>query len=364
MFEFKPDYEITKKRFDGFWERELLDRPLVQFHLQKPIDECQAVPITGDAKKRDNFHDVVDQAERYLINLSNQLFLGDTLPVACPSLGPAAMAAFYGCKYHLSDDGTGWNDPMGNLVAGQTILDLDWENPWLNHLHKLTDALLEIGAGRFIIGMSDWFTGGDCLSAILGPMRLAAALIENPDWVRNSLDRMQLDFERLYLGFHNKLKQTGQPTTTWVPLLSEGKYYVVANDFSTMVSAGMYRDIFLSEIKLECAFLDHSVYHLDGPDALRHLDAILELEDLDGVHFVPSPGNASFARWADVYRRIQAAGKCLLVNCGLAEVEEMLRVLKPEGLLLNVQNVASVDEAQALIHYLEKWPVDKDSKRT
>jgi hypothetical protein len=32
MFELKPDYERSKLRIEAFWEGELIDRPLVQFH--------------------------------------------------------------------------------------------------------------------------------------------------------------------------------------------------------------------------------------------------------------------------------------------------------------------------------------------
>ena len=44
MFELKPDYEQCKKRIDAFWERELIDRPVVQFGLFKPPDERMPVP--------------------------------------------------------------------------------------------------------------------------------------------------------------------------------------------------------------------------------------------------------------------------------------------------------------------------------
>ncbi len=106
----------------------------------------------------------------------------------------------------------------------------------------------------------------------------------------------------------------------------------------------------------ECQFLDHSIYHLDGPDAVRHLDAILEVEKLDGIHFIPSPMDAAFIRWADVYKRIQAAGKCLIVNCNLNEVDAISRTLKPEGLLLNVGNVTTIEEANDLLKLLRHWP--------
>jgi hypothetical protein len=362
IYDLKPDFEISKQRFAAFWKCDLLDRPLVQFPLFKPENERQNLPVSRHETQKAALLDTGYQAEWHLINLSNQVFLGDTLPVVYPSLGPAIMPAFYGCPLHFIDDGTSWNEPMRAIVDRQEILTFNWQSAWLKHLHQLTDAFLITGAGHFITGMSDWYMAGDCLAAVIGPEQLAIALVENPAWVKHNLDQIQKDFERLYLELHTKLNFAGQPSTTWVPLLSEGKYYVVANDFSTMISTSLYREIFQETVIRECQFLDHSIYHLDGLGALRHLDAILEVDDLDGVYFIPSPNEASFDRWAGVYKRIQDAGKCLIVNCDLAEIKRIPHVLKPEGLLLNIQNVSSLDDAQALLSFMERWPTNDYSK--
>jgi hypothetical protein len=356
MFDLKPDYEITKKRFDAFWNRELLDRPLVQFRLYKPINETHKLPVRKCVRNKDLCEDVEFQAKGHLIDLSNQVFLGDSLPVVCPSSGLTGMQAFYRRQLHTGQDGKSWNETLVEDFNDLEWLTFDWESPWLNHLRKLTTACLHIGAGHFITGQSDWLVGADCLAAILGYQQFAAALIQEPDWVRQALDRLWVDFERLYLDFHTELSLAGQPGTTWVPLLSDGRYYVIANDFSAMISPNMYREFFLEGVIRECQFLDHSIYHLDGPDAARHLGAILEVGKLDGIHFIPSPGDAAFSKWADVYKRIQEAGKCLIVNCDVTEVEAISHMLKPEGLLLNVGNVTSIGEANDLLKLIEQWP--------
>ncbi len=356
MFDLKPDYETTKNRFDAFWNRDLFDRPLVQFRFYKPINERRK--LTGGEHGRDteSWEDPELRAKWYLEDLSNQLFLGDSLPIVCPSPGPAGMPAFYNRHLNINQDGRCWNKPAIADFTDIEWLSFDWDSPWLNRLRILTAACLHTGAGRFITGLSNWLVGADCLASILGYQQFATALVQESDWVRKVLDRFWVDFERLYLEFHTKLAVAGQPGTTWVPLLSDGRYYVIANDFSAVISTRMYREFFLEGVMRECRFLDHSVYHLDGPDAVRHLDAILEVEKLDGIHFIPSPMDAAFMRWTDVYKRIQAAGKCLIVNCNLDEVDAISRTLKPEGLLLNVGNVSTIEEANDLLKLLRYWP--------
>jgi hypothetical protein len=356
MLTLKPDYERSKKRIDAFWNREILDRPVVQFKLYKPKHEQKDLPLTGNAVGQNATCDAEYQAEWHLTDLNNQLFLADSLPVALPNLNPAVMAAFYGCQLKFSDNGTFWSEPLGGDIASFADLSFDWDSPRLKKIWELTEAFLGVGKGRFITGMSDWFTGADCLAAILGSKRLGVALIDDPPGIKKQLDIIETNFEQLYTKFHARLNEAGQPATTWIPLVSDGKYYVIANDFSALVSTTMFSEYFLNDVIRECRFLDHAMYHLDGPGALRHLDAILEVEDLDGVQFAPPSGDDGFARWIQVYKRIQEAGKCVQVNCDLSEVIEIPRYLKPEGLFLNVQNVTSEDEAMALINFLEHWP--------
>lgn len=112
MFEFKPDYEATRKRIEAFWQRELVDRPVVQFGLAKPVEEHIPLPISRHDSSRERWMDAEYQAELTLANLSNQEFLGDTLPVAYANLGPEQLAAFYGCPLNFGDFGTSWSEPV------------------------------------------------------------------------------------------------------------------------------------------------------------------------------------------------------------------------------------------------------------
>jgi hypothetical protein len=88
MFEFKPDYERSKQRIDAFWERDLIDRPVVQFGLAKPIEDRVPVPASHHANSAERWLDAEYQTKLKLATLSNQEFLGDTMPVAYPNLGP------------------------------------------------------------------------------------------------------------------------------------------------------------------------------------------------------------------------------------------------------------------------------------
>ena len=357
MFAFKPDYERSKERIDAFWERELIDRPVVQFGLLKPAEEWAPLPPSNHATAADRWLDSEYQGELKLAQLSNQEFLGDAMPVAWPNLGPEVFASFYGCPIHFGDYGTSWTDPILDSWEQADGLQLDWESPYLHKLHEMTDILLALGKGRFITGMTDWHPGGDAVAALREPQELAVDLLTHLDEVQALLQRLEQDYFRVYGVFYEKLIGAGQPISTWTALVCERKYYVPSNDFSIMISPAMFEDVFLPGIRRECQFLDRSIYHLDGPGALRHLDAILSIPELDALQFVPGAGNEGFARWIPVYQRAQAAGKAIQVLCRLEELDLIVDTLDPHGVFLSVSGVPSREAAEHLLHELERWCV-------
>jgi hypothetical protein len=359
MFAFKPDYEQSKQRIDAFWERALIDRPVVQFGLAKPVEEQVPLPPSHHATPAERWLDADYQAERHLAALSNRLFLGDTMPVAWPNLGPEIFSAFYGCPMHFGDYGTSWSDPILHDWENVDQLQFDWESPYLKKLHEMTDALLEIGEGKFIVGMTDWHPGGDCLAAFRDPANLAMDMITHSDEVKALLRRVEEDYFAVYDVFYEKLRAAGQPLTSWTTLVCDEKYYIPSNDFSIMISSEMFDDVFLPGIVRECQFLDRSIYHLDGPGALRHLEAILSIPELDALQFVPGAGNEGFHKWVHVYQQAQAADKAIQVLCHFEEIPHIIETLDPHGVFLSVGGVPSREAAEAMLQELEKWCVHK-----
>ena len=355
MFEFKADYEKSKERIDAFWECELIDRPVVQFGLAKPPEECVPLPVSNHATPAARWLDTGYQTELKLAQLANREFLGDSMPVAYPNLGPEVFSSFYGCPIHFGDYGTSWTEPILTDWGAVDRLQLDWESPYLKKLHEMTDALLEIGAGKFITGMTDWHPGGDAVAALREPQELAVDMLLHRDEVKALLERLEADYFRMYDVFYDKLRAAGQPISTWTSLVSDCKYYVPSNDFSIMISKAMFDDVFLPGIARECQFLDRSIYHLDGEGALRHLDSLLSIRDLDALQWVPGAGNEGFHRWVEVYQRAQSAHKAIQVVCTMDEVDLVIDTLDPHGVFLSVSEVSSREAAETMLRKLERW---------
>jgi hypothetical protein len=76
-----------------------------------------------------------------------------------------------------------------------------------------------------------------------------------------------------------------------------------------MISTDMFREFAVPYLREEMRRYDGVEYHLDGPDALKHLEALCEIEDLDVIQWVPGSGNAEKTDWAWLEQRIDSLGK-------------------------------------------------------
>ena len=81
----------------------------------------------------------------------------------------------------------------------------------------------------------------------------------------------------------------------------------------------------------------------------------LQLPNLQAIQWAQGPGKDwPILQWAPLIRRIQAAGKSMVIDLEPSELEAFISELRPEGLLL-VLNTNGEDEEQAIIRRVEKW---------
>ena len=96
--------------------------------------------------------------------------------------------------------------------------------------------------------------------------------------------------------------------------------------------------------------LDTCIFHLDGPGAIRHLDTLLEIDELDAIQWVPGHGNPPAKAWLAMLKKVQCAGKSLWISTPPEDVHAILEELRPEGLMIHVEGIfPSLDEAKSFI---------------
>ena len=84
-------------------------------------------------------------------------------------------------------------------------------------------------------------------------------------------------------------------------------------DFSAMISPVMFERFVVPSLSEQCAWLDRALYHLDGPDCVRHLDLLLQIPNLHAIQWTPGAGEpgAGDPKWFSLYDRILRAGKSI-----------------------------------------------------
>ncbi len=351
-----PDWEKRLARQDAFWDREIIDRPVVVMYAPRK-EGCIPWPANKNwPDLRSRWLDVEYCAECAIAGNTNMRFFGDALPLAWPNLGPEVVSAFLGVELEFGE-GTSWSIPMpDDWDEVERLVKFSENNPYWQAIEKMTDALLAAGQNRFYVGLTDCHPGGDGIAAFRDPMRLAIDLIESPERVKALLARFQKLYFDIFDRMAKRLETRGQAIGTWAGPICSKRWYVPSNDFSCMVSKEMYDEFFLQGIADECRFYGHSLYHLDGPGALRHLPSLLAIPELNAIQWVCGAGHGRVSDWIPIYKQCQAAGKGIqIVNAEPDEIETLCTELKPEGVWLSVVNVDSEETASAILKRIAKW---------
>ena len=348
------DWGQRLARQDAFWSCEIIDRPVVCCGLGKENPDYPRPGAKEWPTVRDRWMDTEHIVESALAGAMNTEYLGDALPRFSPNLGPEVFSAMFGAEMEYSER-TSWSIP--NLLdwADADKLQFSKDSFYFKKLVEITDALLEAGKGKFYVGMTDWHPGGDCIAAFRDPLNLNIDMIEHVDEVKAMIRRVNDAYFEAFDVFYNKLSGAGQASTCWAGLVSSKKWYVPSNDFSCMISKEMFDDVFLPGIAEECRFLEASIYHLDGPGALRHLDSLLEIPELDAIQWVFGAGNGRCSDWMHVYKKCQAAGKGLQLGLGVDELDYFMENLKPEGLYIGLGGIKDREHYDAVIKKISTW---------
>jgi hypothetical protein len=364
------DWEKRLDRQDAFWDRAILDRPVVcmelpRYHASTGLPAAGVTVSAGQpaAPERPShthvdqaqlWTDVAYQAELARWMVGNTEYLGDALPYAFPNLGPDYFAACFGGSLRFMED-TSYIEPFLDDWSALPALVFDRSGFAFQTMERLYDTFLDAGVGEFYVGYPDIHPGADCLVGFRGPLEMNYDVLEHQDSICTALKMVTDNFITVYNHYFDKLAARGQAVTTWAGIVSRRKWHIACSDFSCMISTPMFEELFLPSLVEEMKPMERNIYHLDGPGALRHLDSLLAIKELDAVQWIPGAGNGGPADHIEVYRRIQAAGKGIqILDAAAADVDSLVDNLSPEGVWLRVV-VGKRDEAEWVMKKVEAW---------
>ena len=116
-----------------------------------------------------------------------------------------------------------------------------------------------------------------------------------------------------------------------------------------MISPEMFRRFCIPHIDDMASVLEYPMYHLDGINAIPHLDHLLDLDALRVIQWVPGAGHERIDQWYDLIERIIERGKSVQVFAETAEIEPLVERIGTRGLLITVSD-PSHKNAEFLLH--------------
>ena len=345
-------------RHEAFWRAELEDGPL----MWVTAADARSGPVIADPATEEELWTNVD----YLIasteaSLARTHFAGDALPVFCPWLGPDQFAAWLGAELEFKPrEFTSWAKPFVEDWAKHPELHIAPDNRWWRLYLQILRESVRAGRGKWVTGYPDLHTGVDALSAIRGRERLGLDLIEDPAAIHRALRQMTVLWKGVVDEVSRIILPAGQGTTNWTMGWSNQRFLCIGqNDFTCMISPQMFEEFCGPDNRECCGHVDWSLYHLDGPGAVRHVPWLLRLEKLHCIQWIQGAGQKLPSQWVPLLRQIQAGGKSVQLYYGgthggdadlKSELDVLCGALDPNRLFIWAE-AASAQEAESVVAY-------------
>jgi hypothetical protein len=347
--ELKPDFEQAAARVEAFWAHDCIGRPALQVLARRAGRQ----PPPDDADLLTRKTDVEHVVRRAEVGFQAVHYLAEAVPVYIPGLVCSDMAAFLSEDITIMED-TVWYHPQIE-DWGSFSWRFDPDNRWWRMTKEMAQRAAQRAQGRFLVGLPDFQVAIDIVSLLRSPERLCLDLIENPAEVQRAT-RFIMD---VYATCYREMRSILGPPDTWVGdwmgLFAPGDHDVVQCDFCALISPRHFAEFCLPDIRQQCQMLERSIFHLDGPDAVKHLDALLEIPELDAIQWVPGAGKPPALGWLPLLRRVQAARKSLYVTSPPEDVEALVEALAPQGLMISVEGAfPSKEEGEQFIRRVER----------
>jgi hypothetical protein len=353
----KPQLDMALQRNEAFWQGHLKDGPLLWLTVPG-VQAGGKKPIPPDSDE-EQWTSVDYQLAKAEYNLSSTAFFADALPVHMPWLGPDQFSAWLGGELRFSTrDNTSWTKPFIEDWADFSDFSIQRDGRWWRTYWATMEASVVRGKNRWITAYPDLHTGIDALGAMRGPERLLMDMLSEPDTIKRAMAQMTRLWREVVDEVSALILPTGQGTSNWTGGWSAGRFLCLGqNDLSCLIGPRMFDEFCLADTITCCEHADSIIYHLDGPDAIRHLPRLLDITSIDCIQWIQGAGSPLPSQWIELLRRIQDGGKSVQLcyagaHGGAAdftvEIDALCTALDRERLFI-LAEVDTADKAEIII---------------
>jgi len=346
----KPDFLEAKARVEAWWAGSSLGRPVVSAAILKP----GAPPPPSDGRPRPERE--LDPQWYYAEadwTLSAYCWPAETMPGLCPFFASNLVipGVFAGAELDYRPDTT-WMKPIPDLYE-RPLPAFSRDHPVFGLLDSVLRGYAERFGDRALLSPPALLDGMTTLSAFRKPQQLCMDLVDRPADVKHLAARLNEMYVESHQAFFSTLSGLGHAQSiTWAGIYAPGKCEMVQCDFGIMLSPAMYEEFCLPQLRRMTEYFDYSCYHLDGTPQMRFLDLLCSLPRLNAIQWNPEPPAAPPLEWLDFYREVRRRKRSLWIACDADTAVELTRQLGPDGLMLSVRGLETVEQVDGLCRRL------------
>lgn len=351
MNTWKKNMEETKQHYIDWWNHKGIVLNMWE-HFQEGVTPHADVPAPAPPKDlNQKWFDPEWRAAYLDWYVAHSSLMADMLPVANTQLGPGSLAAILGGVFEGGED-TIWIHPNPNYTDD---IKFEPENNAAWKLHKdLLLACKKKAQGHYYVGMPDLMEGLDVLAAIKGTDKVLLDTVMQPEVLEHQMQQINDIYFRVFDELYEIIREGDEMAFCYFSSWAPGKMTKIQSDISTMISEEDYRRFVQPFIREQCQKIDYTLYHLDGVGAMRHLPALLEIEELNAIQWTPGVGEpqGGSPKWYDLYKRILAGGKSIMASwVTVDELKPLLDNIGADGVHLEMDfhNEREVEQALRIV---------------
>lgn len=345
---YKVNMEAAKEKFRNYWAHKNTGRPLMCIIARRPEVEqySDGTPVEGgyldqicqgkyyNMPEELKWKDMEDKyqnpqriVDRYRYFCETHAFLGESFPNLNIDFGPGSLASYLGSEIGFKED-TVWFNKCLDSWDGVPKLTFDPENKWFKKHIQLAKDCQALAGDDFYVDMPDLMENIDVLASLRGAQDILFDLLDEPEMIGERIQEVTDIYYGYYDRFYDIIKdEEGGNAYTVFQIWGPGRTVKLQCDFSAMMSPEDFRKYIQPSLRTQSENVDHVLYHLDGPAAIKHMDALMEIDGIDALQWTSGDAgpDGTLPDWDVIYDKAIAAGKSIWVKVYSGEFEDWIR---------------------------------------
>ncbi|MHA1486611.1 MAG: hypothetical protein ACTSSC_05515 [Promethearchaeota archaeon] len=334
----KEDIEESKERMDAWWDHEIIDRPVISYYYSKKRASIGGyLDALGQdwrlAKNPEGIEGAIDKFEK---TAEKTFYGGEAIPSYFPNYGPGIVAAIFGVEPKFQSETIWFSRPTKpeEIIPLLESVELNQNNEWYSRILRITEYAVKRAKDNYQVSITDLGGVLDILSSFLGPTNLLLTMKRKPHIIDTCREIILEKLIKIYDKLYKIIKEDCKGFNAWLNVWCRKSWYPVQCDFIAMLNPKWFKRFALPDIITQIEHMDYAIYHMDGPYQIPFLDDFLSISHLTGIQWVSGAGRQpqGSEEWIPLYKKIQKAGKNVIIDTLSEKVPHLYRNLEHKGL--------------------------------